>query len=174
VIAEAATRERNAAGLREQLATWVEFLREQKPDSDLHYLGDMDMVLREGRPYESVKWTTWRGTGYRRGPERRCFSNAFDLALQHYPELDYVEGFATTGLIGVHHAWCATPDGRVVDPTWREVTREDRPVDSWAYLGIPLDLDWVSGRLFRQDTYGIFGENGADLWKAPLPEEARA
>lgn len=47
-------------------------------------------------------------------------TNALSYALK-YEELDYAEGWAYSGVIPAHHAWCVTDDGRVVDPTWRDV-----------------------------------------------------
>ncbi len=133
----------------------------------LHYQGDLDLVLREGRGFESVPWRTWHGRGYRRGPERQCFKNAHELAWR-VPELTYVEGFATCGLLPVHHAWCSDAEGRVVDPTWREKDR--RAVKEWEYHGIPLRLAWVDAVTFDKGTYGVLDTSA--IYKQPLPEDA--
>lgn len=162
-----------AADVVEQLTTWRDFVAEHGPKGAgdaLHYKGDGDLVLCEGQPFRSVPWTTWRGSGYRRGKKRECFKNAFELAWRH--DLDYVEGFASTGLLAVPHAWCALPgDDRVIDPTWRQEGREERPVETWQYLGVRFDKAWAFDRM--GDTYGLLGAN-YDLWKRELPEEARA
>lgn len=135
-------------------------------DSDLYYRGDLDMVLREGREFKSVPWVTWRGTGWRRGQERNCFQNAFRLSQRH--ELTYVEGFASTFGLPVHHAWCVTSDGRVVDPTWRE--RAGVPVEEWQYIGIPFSGEFVDKTIFRKKTYGVLDDY--DLYRKPLPAGA--
>lgn len=155
--------------LREHLETYREFISQHhNTHKKLHYLGDLDLVLREGREFRSVPWKTWGGA-YRRGKERECFKNAFDLALTH-PELTYVEGFASSGILPVLHAWCSDAEGRVVDPTWRENGRED--VESWEYMGVPLDFDFVCEVTSRKATYGVF--DAYDLYEEPLPPLAVA
>ncbi len=75
-----------------------------------------------------------RGTAlparYERGRQRMCYANAAQLALGE-PGLLYCEGYAVSSEmpLALHHAWCLTPNGEVVDPTWE---RSDRCV----YLGI--------------------------------------
>lgn len=160
----------SAAGtLREHLTQYRDFVTAtwKRPPNHLHYAGDLDMALREGREFRSVPWSTWRGTGYRRMTERECFRNAHLTALGH-PELTYCEGFATTGLIPVHHAWCADPEGRVVDPTWREAGHD--PVETWEYLGVPFDLDFVDRVTTENGVYGVLTDFG--IYERPLPEGA--
>jgi hypothetical protein len=62
---------------------------------------------------------------YKRGRRGCCFSNALMLSLTTDDGLVYVEGLAGAAAddvepaVWVHHGWCVSPDGRVVDPTWR-------------------------------------------------------
>ncbi|MFC9433741.1 hypothetical protein [Nocardia sp. NPDC057030] len=53
-------------------------------------------------------------------PDGFCYRNAAHTAESH-PELGlvYTEGFAFH-ILPVQHAWCVSPDGIVVDPTWEE------------------------------------------------------
>lgn len=59
----------------------------------------------------------------RRGKARRCYVNAFELALANPGRYFYVEGYATSA-IPVPHAWCVDRQGRVIDrtPYWEEST----------------------------------------------------
>lgn len=66
--------------------------------------------------------------------ERHCFDNAFRLVRSRQKTLRYVEGFASR-FIAVHHAWCVTADGTVVDPTWEE--------PGSAYFGVTFPLSQV-------------------------------
>ncbi|MFE2912448.1 hypothetical protein ACFXI0_07825 [Kitasatospora indigofera] len=65
-------------------------------------------------------------------PERDCFANAA-LTERTHPGLLYAEGFAMPASVPfpVAHAWCVTPDGRVVDPTWTDFAGA-------AYIGLPI------------------------------------
>ncbi|MFE2723925.1 hypothetical protein [Kitasatospora sp. NPDC059327] len=65
-------------------------------------------------------------------PERQCFANAARTERAH-PPLIYTEGLAlpADSPVPTAHAWCSTPDGHALDPTWSEL-------GGTAYLGIPL------------------------------------
>jgi hypothetical protein len=70
--------------------------------------------------------------------DQACYANAARLAAK-VEGLHYVEGFADPSLGGemaFEHAWCVTPDRRVVDPTW-----DDDPPPA-AFLGLPFSLDY--------------------------------
>lgn len=79
--------------------------------------------------------------------KKLCFMNAA-LASQRYG-LIYVEGFATLdGLpIPIHHAWCVTEDGGIIDYTW------DTPGDS--YFGVPFDQAFVVDCALTSKYWGI-------------------
>lgn len=81
--------------------------------------------------------------GYRRMTPRHCFDNALRLAAGN-PHLVYVEGFAVS-VLPLHHAWCVTADGVVVDPTW------EHP-EECSYFGVPFSTAWVQSALHGRDT----------------------
>lgn len=71
---------------------------------------------------------------FSRGPARQCFHNALTLCISR-PDLRYVEGFGLPDWLPmpIHHGWCVTGDGTVVDPTWENP--EDRQ-----YHGVVIPL----------------------------------
>jgi hypothetical protein len=103
--------------------------------------GPEALVLAYGSPYSGTPWSAWKGTGYRRRKAKQCFLNAARFESQY--GLTYVEGFAHS-IIPVHHAWCVTADGRVVDPTWHDAD------ETTSYLGIPFPVV-RSAELFLMD-----------------------
>jgi hypothetical protein len=51
---------------------------------------------------------------------KQCFYNAQKMALMHPEEFIYFEGYVVTALgFPIHHGWCMTPTGLLVDPTLR-------------------------------------------------------
>jgi len=80
---------------------------------------------------------------------KECFKNAALLALER-PDLTYVEGFATIGLVPVLHAWCVDDEGRVIDPTWPEGGIE--------YYGVPFDRRWLIRELAKVKYYGFIDD----------------
>lgn len=65
---------------------------------------------------------------YRQMAGQQCFNNAKKLARRYH--LNYVEGYAAHdelkyedqknfGSAFIHHGWCETIDGVVIDPTWK-------------------------------------------------------
>lgn len=87
-----------------------------------------------------------------RGPRGQCYRNAA-LMSQGSASLVYCEGFALQpGLIPMHHAWCALPDGTALDPTWGQVPGTE-------YVGVALAPGYLAERLSRQDVYGLFAES---------------
>jgi hypothetical protein len=94
--------------------------------------GPEALVLRYGQRFEGTSWENRKGLGYRRRKHGDCFQNALDYSWK-YGDLTYVEGFALSDVpMAVHHAWCATTDNPVVDPTWPDQSK------GTAYLGIPF------------------------------------
>lgn len=75
--------------------------------------------------------------------ENHCFHNAWRLALAS-AHLVYCEGYASTGIFPLHHAWCVDErDGSVVETTWRPETfnsDEYRDPTTWEYFGVPLNV----------------------------------
>ncbi|WP_280465841.1 hypothetical protein [Nocardia brasiliensis] len=65
-----------------------------------------------------------RAPGIPKMPDRYCYENASVTANANASDgLLYAEGFATPGAVmglPLAHAWCVTPDGTVVDPTWQD------------------------------------------------------
>lgn len=86
----------------------------------------------------------------------QCFRNAYQAAL-HHSELTYCEGYAYSGILPLHHAWCVDRDGFVVDLTWRNSS--DR-IPELEYLGIPFKFDYVTDTITRMRCYSVFGEYG--------------
>lgn len=144
------------------------------------YLGVEDFLLQHGRTWTRPKTPPLQVV---RGLPKNCYNNAMLLALSHRT-LTYVEGYARSGVLPVHHAWCVTPEGLVVDNTWNF----DR--DEEEYFGVAFTTEAlkaiVDTRLYNPtflDNYDdghpllcgvIRFEDVVDLnWhKAPTPESA--
>ena len=104
------------------------------PPEGFKYASFEEFILKEGRAFTTttlsdidvgfIKITLKRLTQARRtfGQLGDCYSNAVDLALQD--GFNYVEGYATTGLMPVGHAW-ATYKGAVINPTRYELQHRD-------------------------------------------------
>lgn len=99
-----------------------------------------------------------------RGQPRHCYQNAAELALAT-GALTYCEGYALRqGLIPVHHAWCVTETGVVVDPTWAYSAGNE-------YLGIGFRQDFLLDHLTVAKVWGILGEHiPASLLQRPPVE----
>ncbi|MET9403555.1 hypothetical protein [Kitasatospora sp. NPDC002965] len=109
------------------------------------------VILAQGRLFTPARWPT-RGAP-RRGTAGRCHPNALRVARQ--VGAVYVEGFAYAAGAAYPHAWCARPDGTVLDPTWPDGAAA-------AYLGVPMTITFV--KAFQQRTLtktlfvGVFDE----------------
>lgn len=79
--------------------------------------------------------------------DNHCFFNSHRTAMDC--GLVYVEGFAVPDVIGIpiHHAWCETREGEVLDPTWRTLGVE--------YFGIRFDRDYMIRASLESGYYGI-------------------
>lgn len=86
--------------------------------------------------------------GNYRGQAKKCYANAWDLAMGNPLEYTYVEGFAVPEGIGIplEHAWVIDRQGFVVDNTW------DGGVE---YFGIPMKLSAVTEIIMEKETYGV-------------------
>jgi hypothetical protein len=112
-------------------------------------------ILAAGQEYDSRVLKHRFGRGMRKA----CYRNAFELALKHPGELTYCEGRALScGIVPIEHAWCVTPEGRVVDTTWRDDERH--------YFGVKFDTDWLIGWIESRSRYGVL----ADLFPKELLE----
>jgi hypothetical protein len=88
----------------------------------------------------------------RRGVKKQCYQNAMKLAQSSPDTLAYCEGYALPkGLFPVHHAWCVTQEGVVVDPTW------DTPGSH--YFGIALDTEFCWEWMVKTGYWGLLGEH---------------
>ena len=124
-------------------------------------LGDptpvFEFLLMNGQEWRGTKWTKFRGRGYRKQTPQYCFHNSWNYSLI-FPDLTYYEGYAYSGLMAVHHAWCVDPDGLVVDPTWRAKNYK-LPEDKWEYFGVGFDSraldDWMRAKYFAGVLYDL-------------------
>lgn len=101
------------------------------------------VVAERGRPYTPAplnedEWPRLEPTW--------CYDNALETCDASFG-LAYVEGIAIPHAhdVPIHHAWCATPEGLVVDATWHPVGQ--------VYLGIEFsDLELVRAARAAQET----------------------
>ncbi|MGX1810885.1 hypothetical protein ACWIGI_34635 [Nocardia sp. NPDC055321] len=80
------------------------------------YRSSYHLLLDLGRFFVSGP----RPPGIAKMPDRLCYENAAATARAHHGLL-YTEGLATPSVasaLPLEHAWCVTPDGSVIDPTW--------------------------------------------------------
>lgn len=98
-------------------------------------------VLKHGRRWEAAECDP----EFAGGRPRACYSNSqdmlqYDLRRETPTGLVYVEGIASASFESAPcptlHAWLVDPEGRVVDPTWREA-------DRCTYYGIPFHAGYV-------------------------------
>lgn len=90
-----------------------------------------------------------RPPAYSRQTRGQCYRNAGCLALDN-PQLIYCEGYAVTARcpLPLHHAWCLTPDGCVVDNTWE--------LDAGAeYVGVAFSSDFLAKHLASNRVWGV-------------------
>lgn len=81
---------------------------------------------------------------------KECYRNAYELALSDM-SFTYVEGVAV-GVIPTDHAWCVTPNGTVIDPTWAGGRQKCSD-----YYGVSFDLATLQEIQGVTDCYGVFG-----------------
>ena len=80
---------------------------------------------------------------------RACYRNAVLVAARR--GLDYVAGFAARAApphMVVQHAWAATSDGTVVDPTWDPPGR--------LYFGVRFTVSEVAGLILEAWRWSLF------------------
>lgn len=114
-------------------------------------VGDFYLLL--GRAFQAQALPP----GYAKGEPRACYRNAAELAMRD-PALTYCEGYARPqNLIPVHHAWCVTADGSVVDPTWPHCATAQ-------YFGLALDTTWLLTKLAQDGMWGLLAEHIPRGW----------
>jgi hypothetical protein len=113
-------------------------------------------LLTHGRDY-AIGPETFSGP---RGEVHGCFKNAAHLALAN-ESLTYVEGTVYCYGIGIDHAWCATADGVVIDPTL-EADKDGKLDRITAYFGVPFRRDYLRKALLWNKVYGLL-----DYFHAP-------
>lgn len=104
-----------AEELLQYLRSWGE-LRRRLPNAheDSDFMSIHEYVLEHGQLWKQPAPAL--PPNIKRMTPKLCFDNAYRLAVKH-KTLQYVEGYAAR-FIAVHHAWCVTADGTVIDPTW--------------------------------------------------------
>jgi hypothetical protein len=123
----------------------------RKYPTDFQYRCIEDFVLKNGR---HMGRRCIGSNQYPQGEMKQCYRNAFNL-LELDPYLIYCEGYATTGLLPVLHAWCIDPKGNIIDNTWNE---------GICYFGVPFNKIYVLKAVTQQGKYGVI-----DNWKNSWP-----
>ncbi len=150
---------------KQELLNWLGHVVDLRPPQEhLRYPSTEALVTAVGRWFTPAALPP----GRRRGPHRKCFTNATSHSRRH--GLSYVEGFALTdpGVVAAH-AWCAHPDGTVEDPTWGDAGR--------AYLGIAFTPDYLAEFEARRGTVTVLFDQHLDdmrFLREGLPETAFA
>ena len=110
--------------------------------------------LEDGQYWKAVPWSTWKGTGWRRGHLLECYRKAAMFAMKH-PELKYVEGFAfgPPNDVVYAHSWNVDDKGRVIERTWYQ---PDDWVEGTTYYGVVVEIKEVAKRLLERDVFSPF------------------
>ncbi len=110
--------------------------------------------LEGGQYWKAVPWSTWKGTGWRRGSLDDCYRKAAMFAIKH-PELKYVEGFAfgPPNDVVYAHAWNVDDEARVIERTWYQ---PDDWVEGMTYYGVVIEIKEVAKRILERDVCGPF------------------
>jgi hypothetical protein len=115
-----------------------------------------DLMLEHGREYKAQSLPE----RYHMGSPGNCFADAWRLMTDN-PDLTYVEGWASAGILPVEHAWCVDKTGRVIDPTWAAVRDDD--IEDRAYWGIPFRRRWVLDTTLEREYFGVFHPGPPDF-----------
>jgi hypothetical protein len=111
------------------------------PPKHLKYCCIEEFVLKEGRFMGSRSKLS---DDFPLDPMKQCFGNAYRRMM--HKKLHYCEGFASTGIIPVHHAWLVDMQGNVIDTTW---------VDGLEYYGVEFETEYVIGTVLARGCYGV-------------------
>jgi len=93
-----------------------------------------------------------------------CYRNAQSQIIFDDTDLTYVEGLAVGSSslpIPIAHAWLVTPDGEVIDPTWRG---QEGVTPGIEYYGVPFDNTWLRGRAIKTEMWGVFQGTPVEDW----------
>jgi hypothetical protein len=97
-----------------------------------------------------------------------CYKNAALRSLRTREH--YCEGWAVTKELPIplQHAWCVDENDEVMDPTWH-----NQPA---IYIGVKLELEYVTKHLLKTGYYGIFEndwKNESEILKKGIPKKYR-
>lgn len=120
------------------------------------------MVLDHGQAYELDREASAQMD---KGPCKMCFANATHAALW-MAELTYVEGFAYSGIIPVHHAWVINQAGYALEVTWRDGGNDCGLCENYEDEECP----WCHGTGIRDGEHESL--EGAEYFGIPVPDEA--
>lgn len=103
-------------------------------------------VLRNGE----VQQGSPLPTGTPKLEAKQCFSNATRAVLFLDQPVTYCEGIAMSTRLGlpIHHAWCVTDEGVVLDQTW------SHPEEA-VYMGVKFDREELQRETLRLGSYGL-------------------
>lgn len=162
--------EEHIAVVRNYLAVHVEVrMRNSMRDPGWCYWGMEDFVLQEGEVFREVsphQPVVFGKNRYRPRFPRHCFNNSYLAAVASRGNLRYVEGYAYSRFLPVHHAWNIDGEGRVVDTTWCAKEEDDlieRPKVGTAYYGVIFPTEYVRSTRTKDNTSVI------DQWEKRWP-----
>lgn len=151
-------------------------LYDNNPDGRAYY----DFILRNAKEKKKESFTKEEQEELRhifssKYPAKACYKNAQTLAVCN-PELDYVEGWADSGLpIQIEHAWNEY-HGKILDVTLvlrtekdlkkiipsefaRKLSEEDertKRFEKTSYYGIKIPKDFLEDRLEKTQIHGNY------------------
>lgn len=158
-------------GLRQYLQIHVDMRKKHKlRDPSWVYAGMEDFVLEEGEPFTEFspyQPVPGKNNRYRMRMPKACFNNAYLAAVASRGNLLYVEGYAMSAFMPVHHAWNIDAGRKIVDTTWcgdgTDLGMFTRPTPGVAYFGIVFDLNFVRSTRTNNNTCVI------DQWEKNWP-----
>ncbi len=119
--------------IQEYLAV-ISNLRTKHPD--YHYHGVEDFISQHGQTYDVRK----KPKHIPYDTKQECYRNALRFVWNN-PSYTYVEGFATTGILPVQHAWVVNENNEIIDTTWRW---QPDALQTWRYFGVPFSIDVIN------------------------------